>query len=103
MTIEDLLQQAAAKGMTHFTLYPVHSVDRKTVYWHARVAPSTMHHYIEETDLDPVLAMQRALTALPKAPKRAKVTAAVNPNLRAQHNLPETILEPPTDEWEKFK
>lgn len=110
MTIEDLIQQAAAKGLTHLTLYPVHSHDGKTTYWHARATPSTMHRYVEETDLDPVLALQRALAALPKAPKRErKVTAKVNPNLRAQHNLPEVELDrgepstPEPDEWEKYK
>ena len=76
MTIEDLIQQAAARGLTHLTLYPVPSVDAKTTYWHARATPSTGHHYVEETDTDPVLALQRALAALPKAAKR-KVTAAV--------------------------
>lgn len=115
MSIEDLLRQAADKGMTHLTVYPVHSNDRKTVYWHARVSPSTQHKYVEETDLDPVLALQRALAAMPKA---RRVTAAVNPNLRAQHNLPpidevDGVLpaepdrgEPSTpepDEWEKYK
>jgi hypothetical protein len=46
MTLEDLLREAAAKGLTHLSLHPVHSGDNKTVYWRATATPSTMHKYV---------------------------------------------------------
>lgn len=73
MSIEDTLRAAAAKGMTHLTLYPVQSDDGKTTYWHARATPSTGHSYVQTTSRDPVEAVEQVLLALPKAPKRAKI------------------------------
>jgi|SRR5712664_2109345 len=79
MTLEDLLREAATKGMTHLTLYPVHSSDNKTIYWMARSTPSTGHQYVAAAKLDPVEAVTAVLEALPRAKKRApaKVTVAV--------------------------
>jgi hypothetical protein len=79
MAIEDLLREAAAKGLTHLTLYPVDSQDGKSVYWNARATPSTGHMYVQVANFDPVKAVELVLEALPRARKRAapNVTAAV--------------------------
>ena len=78
MTLEEQLRDAAAKGMTDFTLYPVPSVDNKTVYWRARATPSTMHKFVQVTEKDPVAAVMAVLKALPRATRKSeKVTAAV--------------------------
>lgn len=69
--LEELLVAAVAKGLTHFTLYPVESEDRKTIYWAARATPSTGHSYVQIQDTDPVAAMVQVLQALPQAKKRA--------------------------------
>lgn len=71
MTLEQLFKEACAKGMTHFTIYPVQSLDRKTTYWCARATPSTGHSYVQTQTLDPIEAITQTLMALPKAPKRA--------------------------------
>lgn len=79
--LEDALKLAAEKGMTHLTMWPVPSQDRKTTYWYARATPSTGHSYVQTTSTDPVEAVVQVLQALPRAPKRASpqknVTAAV--------------------------
>lgn len=81
MTLEELLKEACRKGMTHLTLYPVESNDRKTIYWVAQASPSTGHQYVAAKSLDPIEAVTEVLTRLPKAPKRAtKVTAPVSEN-----------------------
>lgn len=75
MTLEELITQAAARGLTHLTLYPEQSSDGKKTYWAARATPSTGHHFVAAADMDPVKALTTVLDNLPKAPKR--VTAAV--------------------------
>lgn len=81
MTLEEKLHEAAKRGLTHLALYPVPSVDQKTIYWTATAAPSTQHHYVRSTQLDPVAALHQVLDELPKAKNRAKksdaITAAV--------------------------
>lgn len=71
MALEDLLREAAKRGLTHLSLAPVPSTDAKTTYWLASATPSTMHKYISTTSKDPVEALEQVLKALPKAPKRA--------------------------------
>jgi hypothetical protein len=95
MTIEELLRAAAAKGLTHLTLYPVESEDRKTTYWHARATPSSAHSYVQIATTDPVEAVVQVLKALPGAKKR--VTATVNPDRQTTHPgavLPGDLIEP---------
>lgn len=78
MTLEEQLLAAANAGLTHLSLHPVFSEDRKKTYWRATATPSTMHKYVSTQALNPVEAVAEVLKALPKAPKRAaKVTAAV--------------------------
>jgi hypothetical protein len=79
MTLEQALREAAAKGLTHVTMWPVPSQDRKTTYWYARATPSTAHSYVQTQNVDPVAALTAVLESLPKAPKRVakKVTATV--------------------------
>lgn len=97
MTLEDRIKEAAAKGLTHLTLWPVFSTDGKTTYWCVRATPSTQHRYVQATNLDPVAALDEALRELPRASRRSKqdpigaVTAAV-----ISDNPPST--SPPTDE-----
>lgn len=78
MTLEEALLAAANRGLTHLSLHPVFSEDRKTTYWRATATPSTMHKYVSTQSLDPAEAILEVLKALPKAPARGKVTAAVN-------------------------
>jgi hypothetical protein len=80
MTLEEALREAAAKGLTHVTLWPVPSEDGKKTYWSCRATPSTGHKYVETKSLDPAEAMLEVLKAMPKAAKRtaAKVTATVS-------------------------
>lgn len=79
MALEDLIHEAAAKGMTHLTIWPVPSEDGKKTYWSARATPSTMHSYVQAAHHDPVTALELVLKGLPRAPKRAprKITATV--------------------------
>lgn len=79
MTLEEQLLAAANAGLTHLSLHPVFSEDRRTTYWRATATPSTMHKYVSTQSLSPVEAVSEVLKALPKAPKRAAkdVTAAV--------------------------
>lgn len=70
MTLEELFKEACAKGITHFTLYPVPSQDGKTLYWCARATPSTGHSYVQTQTLNPIEAITEVLKSLPKAPKR---------------------------------
>lgn len=84
MALEDLLREAAKRGLTHLSLAPVPSNDAKTTYWLASATPSTMHKYISTTSVDPVEAITQVLAVLPKAPKRAPrgkdlLTATVTP------------------------
>lgn len=79
MTLEEQLLAAANAGLTHLSLHPVFSEDRKTTYWRATATPSTMHKYVSTQSLSPVEAVSEVLKALPKAPARTKpVTAAVS-------------------------
>lgn len=99
--LDEALRDAARKGMTHLTLYPVVSADGKTTYWHARSAPSTGHSYVQITSLDPVDALVRVLLALPKAPKRAaptKITAAVT----EPEDISSSAAHEPKTELEKW-
>jgi hypothetical protein len=82
MNLEEILRGACEKGMTHFTMWPVHSEDRKTIYWHAQATPSTGHSYVSTNSRDPVEAMTEVLKALPRAraerkSKGEEVTAPV--------------------------
>jgi hypothetical protein len=86
-TLEEALREAAAKGLTHLTLYPVESEDRKTTYWHAKATPSSAHSYVQVTTTDPAEALAAVLKALPKAPRRA---APTNPPL-ADHEVTATV------------
>lgn len=107
MTLEEALLAAANKGLTHLSLHPVSSEDRKTTYWRATATPSTMHKYVSTQALNPVEAILEVLKALPKAPARGKVTAAVSdhPKDLDQQAIPNIIIdkdgndiyEPPTE------
>lgn len=74
MALEDLIREAASRGITHLSLSPTPSEDGRTIYWAARATPSTEHKYISCNTLDPVDAITQVLLALPKAPKRAPRT-----------------------------
>lgn len=87
-SLEDLIRQCAANGCTHLTVYPVHSADNKTVYWHARATPSTQHRYVHEIDTDIVAAITKVITLMPKAPKRA-------PSKKGMLDLTAAVTEPP--------
>ena len=78
-SLEELLRQAAAKGLTHLSLWPVPTVGGGDTYWKCRASPSTQHHYVDgESVNDPVPAVRDALERLPGARKRQpKVTATV--------------------------
>lgn len=89
MTLEELIREAAARGLTHMTLYPVASEDRKATYWRASATPSTGHKYIATTSRDPVEAMAEVLKALPKAPKRSPPKRG-----DAQLDVTATVTEP---------
>lgn len=106
MTLEEQLRDAAAKGLTHLTLYPTPSADNKTTYWNARATPSTGHQYVMAAHLDPIEAVRTVLEELPRAKKRAPnpnpnlygsgVTAAVtdaplSPNGELETWLPKTL------------
>lgn len=99
MTLEEALREAAAKGLTHVTMWPVHSNDGKTVYWHCRATPSTQHSFVQTNALDPAEAMIQVLKALPKAPKRGKeVTAKVSKRNALPIDETETETETEIDE-----
>lgn len=115
-TLEDLLREAAAKGLTHLSLHPVPSENNKTVYWRCSATPSTMHKYVSTTMLDPVESVVAVLKALPKVPRKSaanaiirgelfdpKVTAAVTePSDLAGMPEPSDLTGTPTeglDEW----
>lgn len=87
-SLEELIRECAAAGCTHLTVYPVHSTDNKTVYWHARATPSTAHRYVHEIDTDIVAAITKVITLMPKAPKRA-------PSKKGMLDLTATVTEPP--------
>lgn len=71
MTLEDLLREAAAKGLTHLSLHPVPSEDGKSTYWRASATPSTQHKYVQAATHDPAEAVRIVLEALPRAPRRS--------------------------------
>lgn len=107
MTIEELLTAACAKGLTHLTMWPVPSADGKTTYWHARATPSTGHHYVSASGLNPADVLAEVLSSLPKAPKRA-VTAAVKPRFDSVNppisEMPQRAatpanLDPELEDW----
>lgn len=113
MTLEELLVAATANGLTHVTLYPVHSEDRKTTYWHARATPSTGHQYVSANGTNPVDVLAQVLEGLPRAKKRTanppfsqlsqrEITATVNP-VEEQHPVEKSQKLIPTtaadEEW----
>jgi hypothetical protein len=104
MTLEDLLREAARKGLVSLTLYAEWSEDRKTTYWTCRGTPSARHGYVGvEHALDPVEAMQECLKALPGAKVRAE------PKAKKEHAATAAVTEPADpaertpsfDEWMK--
>lgn len=70
-SLEEALRDAAARGITHLSIYPVHSADRKIVYWHASASPSTEHLPAKASSLDIVEAAAQALHGMARAPKRS--------------------------------
>lgn len=114
--LEDLLREAASRGLVHLSLHTVWSADQKTVYWAARATPSTGHSYIQVHGKDPVEIVSEVLRALPKAPKRK---GASDPNLYAPEqpelDVTATVKDDAEgqgggithgeagDEWERFK
>lgn len=111
MALEDLIREAAAKGLTHLSLHPVHSEDRKTTYWRCTATPSTMHKYVHVTTTDPVEAILTVLASLPKAGRRKvptmgktpateEFTAAVSDD---EEVVPAESAHQLDDEWEKYK
>lgn len=97
MTLEEMIRTAAAKGITHLTLYPVQSADNKTTYWHARATPSTGHQYVHEICTDPVEALQAVLVAMPAAKKRRPRFDSVNPPLSELPQREVTVAVKPID------
>jgi hypothetical protein len=102
MALEEALLEAASKGLTHLTLYPVASNDGKTIYWHARATPSTGHSYVQTATLDPVESLAQVLQALPRASKR---TTAIShreqaPELEVTEDvnaITATVIAPPDE------
>lgn len=97
MSLDTLLKEAAAKGMTHLSVWPVPSQDGKKLYWHAQATPSTGHSYVQTNSLDIVEAITEVLKALPKAPKNKKPKFdSVSPPISeiAQRAVTETVSEP---------
>lgn len=106
MGLEEIIREAAKKGLTHLSLHPVHSEDNKTVYWRCTATPSTMHKYVHVTELDPVAAISAVLKAMPKAASRAKPAAGAPEPKRevtATVNDPVDLHDGPNDEWSRFK
>lgn len=68
-SLEDLMQEAAARGLTHLSVYPVHSADHKTVYWHASASPSTEKLPSKSSGMDIVEVAAQALQGMSRAPK----------------------------------
>lgn len=124
MALEDLLREAAAKGLTHLSLHPVPSEDGRSTFWRATATPSTQHKYVSTANYDPAEAVRVVLEALPRAPRRSApkkgldqhplgypdgiphepderpteaVTAAVNPG------DPVDLHDGPNDEFSRFK
>jgi hypothetical protein len=103
VTLEEQLRNACEKGMTHFTMWPVHSEDRKTIYWHAQATPSTGHSYVSTNSLDPVEAVTEVLKALPRAKAERQHVA------HRKSDPPDEVTAPVTEErtgsldWENWK
>jgi hypothetical protein len=70
MALEDLLREAAAKGLTHLSIHPVPSEDGKKVYWRATATPSTGHQYVQAANQDLIVALELVLKSLPRATRR---------------------------------
>lgn len=96
MTLEEILREAATKGLTHLTLYPTFSDDRKTTHWCARATPSTGHQYISASDIDPIKVLTTVLVNLPRAKKRtdAKIDQNRGSTYPAQNEITATVTEP---------
>jgi hypothetical protein len=95
MALDDLFREAAAKGLTHFSLSATPSADGRKTYWSARAAPSSGHSYVQAADPDPVRATELVLEALPRAKKRQPkdgVTATVKEPVAA-------LDHPELDSW----
>lgn len=105
MALEDLLREAAKRGITHLSLSPTPSEDNKTVYWLAKATPSTEHKYVQCACADPVDAVTQVLQAMAKAPKRAaptkrfdSVSAPVSEMPQRANEITATVTEPPGQE-----
>lgn len=96
-SLEDLLRQCAANGCTHLTVYPVHSADNKTIYWHARATPSTQHRYVHEIDVDIVAAITKVITLMPAAKKRVPKKDMLDFTATVTEPEPHRDPEPPID------
>ncbi len=75
MALEDDLQDAADRGLTHFSVYPVHSADRKTVYWHATASPSTASPPSKYSGTNIAEVVARALQGMARGKKFAASSA----------------------------
>lgn len=85
MTLEELLREAAAKGITYLSVYPVPSQDGKVTYWNASASPSTNHFPSKGQGTDIIEAVTLALQGMHGAKKRTppkkEVTATVTENV----------------------
>jgi hypothetical protein len=99
VTLEELLKEACAKGLTHLTLYPVPAADGRITYWHARATPSTGHHYVARAGTDPIDVLSEVLSNLPKAPKRAVTAAVKRPPLATEPTTIPAKLDPELEDW----
>jgi hypothetical protein len=78
IALQDRLLDAAAKGLTHLSVWPTHSTDGKTTYWTCRATPSNEFSYVEATHTSIDIAIMDCLIAMKAAKKRKKeVTATV--------------------------
>jgi hypothetical protein len=113
MTLEEQLREACKKGLTHFTLYPVESVDHKTTYWCARATPSTGHSYVQCQTLDPIEAVAEVLKSLPSAKARKPKFDSVNPPIsemaqravttKVKPEMPQLEEKTGALDWESWK
>ena len=101
MTLEEQLREAAARGLTHLTVYPVPSDDGKTTYWAARATPSVRHGYVSTATLDIVDAMSTCLAALPKAREREQKKEKVTGTVTEANASADDPAENTLDKWSK--
>jgi hypothetical protein len=97
--MEELLELAAKRGLTSFTLSRTESVDGKTTYWHASATPAPGKPWSARSR-DIAIAVEEALTEMPAAPLKVKPRFdSVNPPLselaqRAAENITAAVNEP---------